>query len=57
MPVASNVQPTDETRKVSSLIEQLQNAHDGARELSNHHLRSWVMECIDAALKALREEY
>jgi hypothetical protein len=47
----------DETQKVSSLIEQLQNAHDAANSLSDHHLRSWVIECIDNALKALREEY
>jgi hypothetical protein len=53
----SSAQATDQEQTVHSLIEQLQHAEDAAKELSDHNLKSWVMDCIENALKALRRDY
>lgn len=57
MPVMTDSQAKDEVQRVSVLIEQLQRAQDEAKELSDHNLRVWVVDCIENALKALRREY
>jgi hypothetical protein len=57
MAVLTDSQAKDQAQKVSSLIEQLQHAEDAANGLSDHNLRSWVVDCIENALKALRGEY
>jgi hypothetical protein len=36
---------------------KLQHAEDAANQLFNHDLKSWVVDCIENALKALRGEY
>ena len=56
MAVLTDSLARDQAQKVS-LIEQLQNAQETANQLVNHDLRSWVIYCIENALKALREEY
>ncbi len=57
MPVITDSHATNETQKANGLIEQLQNAQDEAKELSDHNLRAWVVDCIENALKAPRREY
>jgi hypothetical protein len=36
---------------------KLQHAEDAPNQLFNHDLKSWVVDCIENALKALRGEY
>ena len=57
MAVLTESQARDQAQKVGGIIEQLQHAKDAANGLSDHSLRSWVMQCIENALKALRGEY
>ncbi len=57
MPVMTDPHAKDEVQRVSVLIEQLQKTQDQAKELSDHNLRVWVVDCIENALKALRREY
>ena len=56
MPVMTSPEK-NETQRVNGLVEQLQNAQDEAKEISDHNLRAWVVDCIENALKALRREY
>lgn len=57
MAVPTDSHAKNETEKANNLIEQLQHAQDAANQLVNHDLRSWVIYCIENALKSLREEY
>ena len=57
MAVLADSQAKNEAQKINTLIEQLQHTQDDANQLTDHDLRSWVIYCIENALKALREEY
>ena len=54
IPTLSEVR--DEVKRVSEVIRRLETAEESAKAVSNEHVRSTVTNCLEVALKTLRED-